>query len=395
MKKIILLSFLMYTVFLNGSSAQQQPNTYSIRFSTLINKKILIDKGDKRLIIAKETLLKRADKILSKPNRSIVNSSKREINIDVNDFVSIAPYWWPNPKGKDLPYIPIDGKINPERNKFSDRVVLKEFCEDIETLGLAYFFSGDEKYAKKASEQLRYFFFNPDTRMNPNFNNSQLIKGRQMESSSIIEANPLLKCLDGIQLISDSPNWNTTDKNKMKGWVSDLLNWMLTDRISAKFSEAKNNIGTYYLIQTSTYSLFIERKDIAQRLIKENIPRLIDSQIEKDGSMPLELKRSKPWSYLSYNLYGFLNLIKIGDQIGMDLLNYQSPKGNSLKKAFEWLIPYAEKKGIYQKRYSIPQLEAKTILMRVPRIHIPYQISATYKPSTYYYYVLTDDEIAE
>lgn len=390
MKNKILVCFIIPLFILMSAcyAQQEQINTYGIKSSVLEKKRTLISNGDKNTIVAKETLLKRANKILAKSNPSIVSGIKNSLNISPNDFVSLAPYWWPNPNGKNLPYIPMDGKINPERNRYADRVILKEFSEDIETLGLAYYYSKDEKYAQKAIKQLRVFFLDPKTKMNPNFDNSQLIVGKPNESGNIIEANPLLKCIDGIQLIKSSKSWTNQDQIEIKQWFEDLLNWMLTDKEALKFSRAKNNIGSYYLIQASTYALFVDKKDIARELIEEKAPGLINYQIEKNGSMPLELKRAKPWNYLNYNLNAYLSLMELSAQVGVNLWEYQSNAG-SIKKAFEWLIPYANGKA--NNRYNIPSKDALNLLMRVHNLDIPNSLKHKYKPSNFYYHVLTED----
>lgn len=69
-----------------------------------------------------------------------------------HDYVSLARYAWPDEtKPNGLPYIMRDGISNPELNKF-DRNKLSIMSDAIYRLSLAYFFSGDENYAKKAAE---------------------------------------------------------------------------------------------------------------------------------------------------------------------------------------------------------------------------------------------------
>ena len=49
---------------------------------------------------------------------------------------------------------------------------------NIESLGWAYYFSGDDKYAKKATLLLETWFVNDETKMNPNLDYAQEIPGR-------------------------------------------------------------------------------------------------------------------------------------------------------------------------------------------------------------------------
>ena len=59
---------------------------------------------------------------------------------DKHDYMSIAPYWWPNPKTKNgLPYVRRDGEINAERDQTSDRKRLDNLVQSVKSLALAYF----------------------------------------------------------------------------------------------------------------------------------------------------------------------------------------------------------------------------------------------------------------
>src|SRR5690606_15577916 len=92
----------------------------------------------------------------------------------------MAQYWWPNPDTKDgLPYIRKDGETNPESyQKVRDRSYLYELCRNVQTLGLVYFYSEEDKYAEKVGQLLETWFLSEDTRMNPNLNFGQYIPGK-------------------------------------------------------------------------------------------------------------------------------------------------------------------------------------------------------------------------
>ncbi len=71
---------------------------------------------------------------------------------DRHDYMSQAPYWWPDPAKSDgKPYVRKDGKRNPEISKITDRDDLGRLGGAVTTLGLAYAYTGRAEYATHAA----------------------------------------------------------------------------------------------------------------------------------------------------------------------------------------------------------------------------------------------------
>lgn len=108
-------------------------------------------------------LIKDADKALKKEPLSVMMKDKVAASGDKHDYLSQARYYWRDPSKPDgKPYINKDGESNPEINRL-DRVRLANMAGNVTTLSLAYYFSGEEKYAEKAAEQLRVWFLDKET----------------------------------------------------------------------------------------------------------------------------------------------------------------------------------------------------------------------------------------
>jgi len=76
------------------------------------------------------------------------------------DYMSLAPYWWPNPHTSNgLPYIRRDGVVNPQRDQTSDRKLLDNMIQAVRTLATAYFFTNSEKFGHRAAELLHVWIW--------------------------------------------------------------------------------------------------------------------------------------------------------------------------------------------------------------------------------------------
>lgn len=271
---------------------------------------------------------------------------------DKHDYMSQAPYFWKNPDTKDgLPYIRKDGERNPEIKNFPDHDLIDIFEKSVDRLTAAYYFTGKEEYAAKASEILRMWFLDPKTRMNPNLEYAQAVPGRdEGRGFGILESRGLTKVVDAIGLLEGSKSWTKADQAGIVDWFSKYYDWLTTSKHGKDESNSKNNHGTWYDVQVVSYALFIGRTDEARKILEAAKQKRIANEIEPDGKQPLELARTKSWSYSTMNLDGLTQLAELGEAAGVDLWNFQTSDGRGIRKAIEFLYPFAagEKKWTYQ-----------------------------------------------
>lgn len=97
-------------------------------------------------------LLGKAENLLGATPVSVMMKEHVPASGDKHDYESLSRYFWPNPNTPDgLPYVSRDGVSNPELEEY-DRNKLSKMAETVSTLALAYYLSGEEKYAAKATE---------------------------------------------------------------------------------------------------------------------------------------------------------------------------------------------------------------------------------------------------
>lgn len=285
-----------------------------------------------------------ANAALNRSGYTVVNKDITTPSGDPHDFFTMAPYYWPDPDKPDgKPYIHKDGQTNPEIRKYQSHAMVYNLCRDVKALGIAYQHTGDEKYARQAAFFLRKWFFDEETRMNPHLKYAQHIPGRtDGRGVGLIDVYYFVDLIDGVQLIKSSGAWSMADMQNLKGWFREFLAWMQTSKQGMEAAKEKNNIGTYYDLQVVAYALFTDQLSLARRTIERSVKPRIDAQFERDGRQPLEVERTRGWTYAEKNLQGWFYLSMLADKVGIDLWNYRSPSGKSFKDGFNWMLQYAD-----------------------------------------------------
>ena len=335
------------TVLINMAACQsssiQNAKVSVIEYQKMDVKKALIEEKEPNALANFNQLIKQADNVLNGREYSVVNKKGVPPSGDKHDYMTIGPYWWPNPDSPDgLPYIRKDGEINPEtRNDFTDFVELQAFSNAIHTLKDAFYFSEEEAYAKKAVELIDAWFLNADTKMNPNMDFGQSIPGKyDGRPFGIIEFERIIEVIKCLELLEDRSLLPDATKQGMNAWLGAYANWLQTSDNGTKEANTKNNHATHYDGQLLSIKLYLGEIDFIKEYLNTVTSQRIFSQIEPNGSQPLELARTKSFSYSVMNLHGFLYLARLGQKVGVDLWHRESPDGRSIKRGFEYMLPY-------------------------------------------------------
>ena len=293
-----------------------------------------------------KTIVRNAEKELTHAIKTVVDKEMTAQSGDKHDYMSLSRYWWPDTSKADgLPYIRKDGISNPEIEKL-DRYPLGDFSKSVQSLSLAYYITSDEKFAEKAVENLRTWFINSKTKMNPNMNYGQTVPGIRNglgRGVGIIDTYTFIEMLDGVELLKKSKSFTLADQQAIKEWFTAYVQWLQTSPVAREELEAPNNHGTAYDVQLTRYAIFIGNEDLAKKLLNEFPQKRLFSQIEPDGSQPLELARTTALGYSTFNLTHFLDMCQIGKLVGVDLLSAKSTDGRSILKAIDFLVPYINK----------------------------------------------------
>ena len=322
------------------------PQMIQLDYADLVANREAAQAGFPAFVEAVVSLKAQADKILPQPLLTVTDPQKMVASSgDPHDFHTIGKSSWPNPKIADgMPWIRQDGLINPDCK--TDKYDMERFGRmrgNVFTLGLAWFFTGDERYAAKAAEFLRTWYTDPETRMNPNLNYASSQPGvHEGMYIGIIFGADMIRMLDSIKLLPRSQAWTEADEKDLKQWFREFNDWLVSSPFGIAESKGKNNHGSWYAAQVATYGLYTGDTARAEAALK-NAHLCFDGQISPEGAFIFEQNRNRGLSYSVYSLFSLVILANCAKYLGMDLWHYECPNkpgSPALMVAFLHMLPY-------------------------------------------------------
>ncbi|MDF9828359.1 hypothetical protein M2447_002477 [Ereboglobus sp. PH5-10] len=341
---------------------------------------------------AYDRVLREADKALALKPLSVIDKKLTADSGDKHDYLSLAPYWWPDPAKPDgLPYIRRDGQVNPESKRDNDALKFVRICTAVKTLGLAYYLTGRETYAETAALLTRVWFLDEATRMNPNLNHAQGIRGRNSgRGAGVLEGRHITALTDGLALIAASSAWPAEKQTAMRAWLESYHTWLTTSKIGLAEAAAANNHGTWYAVQAAHLELALGKTAAARRRVEKQLPHYIATQIEPDGRQPHELARTNSLHYSIFNLEPLFELAQLGERAGYTGgWAHTTKDGRSLRAALAYVAPYLDPAKPWPKKDITPGKTAR--ILPLLRAYLARQDDAQFKALYETYSVSTPD----
>lgn len=265
----------------------------------------------------------------------------------LHDFYSEGDYWWPDPAHPDGPYIRNDGMTNPD-NFIVHREAMIRFSQISGALGSAYILTHDQKYADQLVLHLKAWFINEDTKMNPNLLYAQAIKGIATgRGIGIIDTIHLIEVAKAIQAIQNSNALSKSDLTTIKLWFSNYLNWLTTHEYGIAERDNGNNHSVCWALQVAAFADLTNDTvvmDFCRNFFKNT---LLPNQMAKDGSFPLELKRTKPYGYSLFTIDAMASICQILSTKEDNLFLYSTKDGRNMALGLAFIAPYISNKSLW------------------------------------------------
>ena len=306
----------------------------------------------KPLITAREVaaidrarILRAANEYLAQPPITITAYSSPRSKGGRHDYFSEGDYWWPDPKNPNGPYIRRDGYSNPAN--FNDhREALIRLSLHVPALTAAWLVTQDKRYAQHAALHLRAWFLDPATKMNPSLDYAQAIWGiTPGRGTGVIDTLHLVEVSRAARHLGKSEALTAAEFGGVREWFAQYLDWMRTSKNGKEEEAAKNNHGTCWVAQAAAFAALTGNDD-AMALCRERFRNnLMPDQLAPNGSFPLELARTKPYSYSLFDLDVTAIVCEIASAPGDspdDLWQFKLPNGNTYQKAVDFMFPFIQ-----------------------------------------------------
>ncbi|KAF6758849.1 alginate lyase-domain-containing protein [Ephemerocybe angulata] len=282
---------------------------------------------------------------------------------DKHDYLSWAPYWWPDCTNAGnttvlteqeiwttCTYVRRDGQFNPDVRTVNDVGNFQDMSEAVFYNALAWAFTKtpSNTNSKDAVRFLNTWFLAADTRMNPNLDYSQMQRGpgRQIGSQTgVLDLKGMAKISSAILILRKGGNtdWTSDLDSAMVSWSQEYIKWLETSELALGEGSSDNNHGSFYYNQLAALKLIVNDKEGATQVTRKYFSRQYQSQINANGEQPLEAARTRPYHYRAYNLAAMITSARIEKYAdpSSDVWNRTASSGAGIKAALDYAMTFS------------------------------------------------------
>ncbi|MBZ5576240.1 MAG: alginate lyase family protein [Acidobacteriia bacterium] len=288
---------------------------------------------------ASARLRAQADRRVKEGPWSVTFDRPSGIALDLHDYYSEAPYFWPNPDDPNGAYILHEGRVNPDRFT-ANRAALYNMSDAVFTLGAASYLFDDARYGQRAARIVHTWFINPKTRMNPHLENAQAIRGVNTgRPSGIIQGREFIRAIQGMEFLEESGGWDPKDQAAVHKWFEEYLRWLTQSRNGLLEKASTDRHATWWTAQVAAVATFVGDTAAARTAFDFYRDRVFAKQAREDTSSAREEARAVPGDSVA-EIEAATVVCRIGDVQGVDLWGARGKNGSTLGSLIDNLQPY-------------------------------------------------------
>ncbi|KAJ7507089.1 chondroitin AC/alginate lyase [Mycena galericulata] len=317
---------------------------------------------------AQESIISWAEELSAWGPWSVTNKSIVAPSGNKNDYMSWAPYFWPNCTGVGnttvltpqqiwvtCPYVNRDGQFNPDRLTIDDIGAFFNLSDSILYNALAHSFQNKSSsiYSQNIARFVDVWFLNNQTGMNPNLNYAQMDRGPTGQvgertdvwtgtHTGVLDLKGMVKITSGIMSLRkrNCTDWTDELDTAMNAWTQKYLTWLETNQLGVEECASLNNHGSFCFNQLAALKLLVNDVPGSVNVSNTYFHGIYQGQINSTGDQPFEASRTHPYHYRNYNLAAMITnarLFKYADPTS-DPWNLTTKDGTTIRDALNMVM---------------------------------------------------------
>ena len=270
---------------------------------------------------------------------SVTAERPQGVAVDIHEFYSQAPYFWPQDGDPAAPYVRREGQINP--NRFSaNRNALINMSDAVFSLGTAAYLLDEPRYAQRAVRDINTWFLNPKTRMLPNLEHSQSIRNFNGRGTGTVDGRVLIRAIQGMEFLAQTGYWDAKEQEAVRKWFQEYLTWLTSAPYADSEKRAGNYHASWWTAQVAAIATFVGNEAQQKAAFDYYRDRIFPEQIKPDGSAPREEARTRGLWWSAFNLEAMATVCRIAQLRGIDLWAVRTRGNTGIATVVEYLLPY-------------------------------------------------------
>ena len=136
------------------------------------------------------------------------------------------------------PYVSRDGRVNPDVRTLQDPGAISTFSQAILSIAVGYALGDKTPLSEKFANLMETFFVNEATKMNPNVEFGQVVRGPNQSGlmgtfTGVLDLRGLVKVVNAVMIMEakKSQHWTSDLASAFTSWAGEYLNWLIRSRV--------------------------------------------------------------------------------------------------------------------------------------------------------------------